>query len=101
MTEAVCDEIGPDRVGVRLAPLTTLNGTVDANPQETYRLPRACWASSAWSICTWPKRTGTTPPDGGELQAGLRDAFPNTLIYAGKYDGERAPAPPSRRAGPT
>ena len=36
VTEAVCSEIGADRVGVRLAPLTTLNGTVDANPQETY-----------------------------------------------------------------
>ena len=34
------------------------------------------------------------------FKQGLRDAFPNTLIYAGKYDGG-APAPPSRRAGPT
>lgn len=36
VTEAVSSEIGAERVGVRLAPLTTLNGTVDANPQETY-----------------------------------------------------------------
>ncbi|MGL5040896.1 MAG: alkene reductase, partial [Aeromonas sp.] len=36
VTEAVNDEIGADRVGVRLAPLTTLNGTVDANPEQTY-----------------------------------------------------------------
>ena len=26
------------------------------------------------------------------FKQGLRDAFPNTLIYAGKYDGERARA---------
>ena len=100
VTEAVCDEIGPDRVGVRLAPLTTLNGTVDANPRRPIWPPRACWASSAWSICTSPKRTGTTPLMAESFKQGLRDAFPNTLIYAGKYDGS-APAPPSRRAGPT
>ena len=40
VTEAVCDEIGPDRVGVRLAPLTTLNGTVDANPRRPIWPPR-------------------------------------------------------------
>lgn len=28
--------IGADKIGVRFAPLTTLNGTVDAHPQETY-----------------------------------------------------------------
>lgn len=32
------------------------------------------------------------PPDAGNFKQGLRDAFPNTLIYAGKYDGERARA---------
>ncbi|MED6321108.1 MAG: alkene reductase, partial [Pseudomonadota bacterium] len=36
VVQAVSEEIGADKVGVRLAPLTTLNGTVDDNPEETY-----------------------------------------------------------------
>lgn len=33
---AMVDAIGADKVGVRLAPFTSLNGTVDATPVETY-----------------------------------------------------------------
>lgn len=38
---AMVEAIGAERVGVRLAPLTTLNGTVDANPEETYEAAAA------------------------------------------------------------
>lgn len=33
---AMSEDIGVDRVGVRLAPFTSLNGTVDTAPVETY-----------------------------------------------------------------
>lgn len=36
VVEAVNEAIGHERVGVRLAPFTSLNGTVDKTPVETY-----------------------------------------------------------------
>lgn len=34
--EAVCNEIGSDRVGLRLSPVTTFNDLHDASPQDTF-----------------------------------------------------------------
>jgi N-ethylmaleimide reductase len=93
VTEAVCDEIGPDRVGVRLAPLTTLNGTVDANPQETYlAAARLLGKLGVVYLHVAEADWDDAPLMAESFKQGLRDAFPNTLIYAGKYDGERARA---------
>lgn len=93
VTSAVIAEIGAERVGVRLAPLTTLNGTVDADPEETYTAAAALLgqlniaylhiAEADWD---------DAPVMRAEFKAALRAAFPNTLIYAGKYDAERARA---------
>ncbi len=38
VVEAMVEAIGADCVGVRLAPFTSLNGTVDATPVETYTM---------------------------------------------------------------
>ena len=93
VTEAVSGEIGPDRVGVRLAPLTTLNGTVDANPQETYlAAARLLGALDVAYLHIAEADWDDAPLMAEGFKQGLRDAFPNTLIYAGKYDGERARA---------
>lgn len=88
---AVGAEIGMDRVGVRLAPLTTLNGTVDANPEETYTAAAALLgqlgvvyvhiAEADWDDAPLMRR---------EFKEALRAAYSGTLIYAGKYDAERA-----------
>lgn len=87
----VCKAIGENKVGVRLAPLTTLNGTVDANPQETYttaakllnkhniaylHIAEADWDDAPEMPVTFKKA--------------LRDNFQGTLIYAGKYNAQRA-----------
>lgn len=91
VTRAVVDAIGAERVGVRLAPLTTLNGAVDANPEETYTaaaalLGRLGIAYLHIAEADWDD----APMMRNEFKQALRQAFPNTLIYAGKYDAERA-----------
>ena len=50
VVHAVSDEIGADKVGVRLAPLTTLNGTVDDKPEETYLAIATLLMSCSWVL---------------------------------------------------
>lgn len=84
---------GKDRVGIRLAPLTTLNGCVDADPETTYtaaatllgklgvgyiHIAEADWDDAPHMPLAFKQR--------------LRDVFPGVLIYAGKYTAERANA---------
>ncbi len=83
------DAIGADRVGVRLAPLTTLNGTVDANPIETYTaaaklLNRHNIAYLHIAEVDWDDAPDTPL----EFKRALRAAFSNVLIYAGRYQPE-------------
>ncbi|AZG15628.1 alkene reductase [Cupriavidus pauculus] len=81
------------RVGIRLAPLTTLNGCVDADPETTYtaaarllgelgvgylHIAEADWEDAPHMPLAFKQR--------------LREVFPGTLIYAGKYTAERADA---------
>lgn len=85
------DAIGADKVGVRLAPLTTLNGTVDANPLETY--PAAAKVLNKHNIAymhiaevDWDD----APETPVEFKRDMRESFSNVLIWAGKYDAEKA-----------
>ncbi|PWJ40897.1 alkene reductase [Sediminitomix flava] len=88
---AVSEAIGKDRVGIRLAPLTTLNGTVDATPEETYLtavkvlndlgITYVHIAEADWE---------DAPLMPIEFKKALREAFKGTLIYAGKYTKEKA-----------
>ena len=79
------------RVGIRLAPLTTLNGCVDDDPETTYlgaanllgelgvgylHIAEADWDDAPLMPVAFKQR--------------LREAFPGVLIYAGKYTAERA-----------
>jgi len=85
------DAIGAEKVGVRLAPLTTLNGTVDANPEETYTAAAALLnkhkivylhiAEADWD---------DAPVMSLEFKQALRSAYQGILIYAGKYSAQRA-----------
>ena len=82
-----------DRVGIRLAPLTTLNGCVDAEPETTYtaaakllgeigvgyiHIAEADWDDAPHMPVAFKQR--------------LRQVYPGTLIYAGKYTADRAQA---------
>ena len=88
---AMSDAIGSEKIGVRLAPLTTLNGTVDDNPTETYTAVAALLnkhniaylhiAEADWD---------DAPVMPTAFKQALRDNFSGVLIYAGKYTVERA-----------
>jgi N-ethylmaleimide reductase len=88
---ALCDAIGADRVGVRLAPLTTLNGTVDANPHQTYvaaaqllnqhKIAYLHIAEADWD---------DAPLMPIDFKNALREAYSGVIIYAGQYDATRA-----------
>lgn len=92
VTQALIEGVGDKaRVGIRLAPLTTLNGCVDADPETTYlaaakllgelgvgyiHIAEADWDDAPLMPIAFKRQ--------------LRDLFPGTLIYAGKYTAERA-----------
>ncbi|PSK94623.1 alkene reductase [Taibaiella chishuiensis] len=91
VTRAVADAIGKERVGVRQAPLTTLMGAVDDNPEETYIAAAKVLndigiayihiAEADWD---------NAPVMPVAFKEAYRQAFKGTLIYAGKYTKARA-----------
>lgn len=88
---AVSEEIGANRVGIRLAPLTTLNGTVDDNPEQTYiAAARALNELGIAYIHIAEADWDDAPLMPVSFKQALRDAFSGTFIYAGKYTKERA-----------
>jgi N-ethylmaleimide reductase len=93
VTEAVIGVAGADRVGVRLAPLTSLNGTVDDTPQATYLAAAKLLADLDVAYLhiaevDW----ADAPPMPVAFKQAIRMIFPNTLIYAGLYDADKAQA---------
>jgi N-ethylmaleimide reductase len=91
VARALVGAAGGGRVGVRLAPLTTLNGCVDANPEETYTAAaRRLGEIGVGYIHIAEADWDDAPPMAVDFRLALRDAYPGVIIYAGKYDGERA-----------
>ncbi|MFA0082870.1 alkene reductase [Vibrio breoganii] len=83
------DAIGANRVGVRLAPLTTLNGTVDANPEHTYTEAAKLLNSHNIAYLHIAEVDWDDAPDTPKaFKLALREAFKNTLIYAGRYKAD-------------
>lgn len=93
VVQAVVAVMGPARVGVRLAPLTTLNGTVDDTPQATYLA-----AAKVLDDCgvAYVHIAEVDWEDAPEMPQAFREAlrmvYRGTLIYAGKYTLEKAQA---------
>lgn len=88
---AVSEEIGAHRIGVRLAPLTTLNGTVDDDPETTYvaaakQLNELGVGYIHIAEADWED----APQMPVAFKQALRDVFDGVMIYAGKYDSTRA-----------
>lgn len=91
VAEAVVAVVGKERVGVRLAPLTTLQGAIDDTPQATYLaaarvLDKIGVAYIHIAEADWD--------DAPEMPAAFKEAlrllYRGTLIYSGKYTLERA-----------
>ncbi|WP_076537656.1 alkene reductase [Shewanella sp. UCD-KL21] len=88
---AMVDAIGADRVGVRLAPLTTLNGTVDANPIETYTAAAALLNKHHIVYLHIAEVDWDDAPDTPvSFKRAMRNAFQGVLIYAGRYNADKA-----------
>ncbi|MCL1065787.1 alkene reductase [Shewanella olleyana] len=88
---AMVDAIGADKVGVRLAPFTSLNGTVDATPVATYTAAAALLNTHN---IVYLHIAEVDWEDAPETPAGfkeaVREAYKGVLIYAGKYDADKA-----------
>jgi N-ethylmaleimide reductase len=79
------------RVGIRLAPLTTLNGCVDADPETTYvAAARLLGEIGVGYLHIAEADWDDAPEMPVDFKRRLRAAFPGLLIYAGKYTAERA-----------
>ena len=88
---AMVAAIGADRVGVRLAPLTTLNGTVDGDPITTYTAAAAQLNKHNIVYLHIAEVDWDDAPDTPvSFKQALREAFKGVLIYAGRYNGEKA-----------
>lgn len=90
VVEAMVDAIGAERVGVRLAPFTSLNGTVDATPVETYTAAAALL--NLYNIVylhiaevDWDD----APETPKAFKTAVREAYQGVLIWAGRYNSER------------
>ncbi|MFT0520190.1 alkene reductase [Pseudomonas faucium] len=79
------------RVGVRLAPLTTLNGCVDADPVATYTAAAKRLGEIGIGYLHIAEADWDDAPDMPvAFKQQLREVFPGVMVYAGKYTGERA-----------
>lgn len=88
---AMVAAIGAEKVGVRLAPLTTLNGTVDDNPEETYSAAAALLNKHKIVYLHIAEADWDDAPEMSlEFKQALRSAYQGVLIYAGKYSAQRA-----------
>jgi len=93
VTTAVADAIGAEKVGVRQAPLTTLMGATDDNPEETYIaaakiLNEIGVAYIHIAEADWED----APVMSVAFKEAYRNAYKGTLIYSGKYTAEKAEA---------
>ncbi|MNO45232.1 N-ethylmaleimide reductase [compost metagenome] len=91
VVEAVTAVVGKERIGVRLAPLTTLQGAVDDTPEATYLgaaklLDEIGVAYIHIAEADWED----APLMPAAFKESLRIIFGGTLIYSGAYTKERA-----------
>lgn len=90
VVSAMVDAIGADRVGVRLAPFTSLNGTVDATPVETYTAAAALLNTlNVVYIHIAEVDWDDAPETPKEFKLAVREVYDGVLIYAGRYNDEK------------
>lgn len=91
VAEAVAAVTGPERLGVRLAPLTTLQGAVDDTPQATYLGAAKVLEDIAVGYIHIAEADWEDAPEmPAAFKEALRLIYGGTLIYAGKYTLSRA-----------
>lgn len=92
VAQALIDGAGDAaRVGIRLAPLTTLNGCVDADPETTYLAAAKLLGDLGIGYLHIAEADWDDAPLMPlAFKQALREAFSGVLIYAGQYTAARA-----------
>ena len=88
---AVSAAIGKERVGIRLAPLTTLMGSRDDTPEATYLAAASVLSEMGIAYIHIAEADWEDAPVmPAAFKEALRIIFHGTLIYSGKYTKARA-----------
>ncbi|MFV0262831.1 MAG: alkene reductase [Kluyvera sp.] len=88
---AVSEAIGKERVGIRLAPLTTLMGSRDDTPEATYLAAASVLSEMGIAYIHIAEADWEDAPVmPAAFKEALRIIFHGTLIYSGKYTKARA-----------
>lgn len=91
VTDAVVSAIGRQRVGVRISPLVTLQGTVDDAPLATYTVAAAQLNRRGIAYLHIAEADWDDAPDmPAAFREALRMSFDGAIISAGRYTQERA-----------
>lgn len=91
VVDAMNDAIGADRVGVRLAPFTSLNGTVDKTPVETYTAAAALLNKLGVVYIHIAEVDWDDAPETPAIfKHAVREVYQGVIIYAGRYDADKA-----------
>lgn len=78
-------------MGVRVAPFTSLNGTVDKTPVETYTAAaRVLNKHNVVYMHIAEVDWDDAPDTPAEFKTAVREAYQGTIIYAGRYNQEKA-----------
>lgn len=88
---AIVEVIGAERVGVRLAPFTSLNGTVDTTPVETYTAAAVLLNTHNIVYLHIAEVDWDDAPETPlSFRQAVRKAYRGVLIYAGRYNAQTA-----------
>ncbi|NRA85603.1 MAG: alkene reductase, partial [Gammaproteobacteria bacterium] len=98
ITEAVADVMGPDKVGVRFAPLFESTdevlvylGLVESNPHQTYITAIELLNNIGFVYLSLAEADWYNAPDlPTDFFAAVRSTFDGVVMYAGKYTPEKA-----------
>ncbi|MEI6894985.1 MAG: alkene reductase [Colwellia sp.] len=88
---ALVAAIGAERVGVRLAPFTSLNGTIDTTPVATYTAAAALLNKHNIAYLHIAEVDWDDAPETPlSFRQTIRATFSGVLIYAGRYNARSA-----------
>lgn len=88
---AVAKVVGPERMGVRLSPLTTAQGAVDATPESTYlAAAKLLDEFGVGYLHIAEVDWDDAPPMPAAFKEALRLMYTGAMIYSGHYDRHKA-----------
>lgn len=92
IAEAVCAELGSDRVGVRISPVNAFNDMHDSDPQALFNSVAACLGEIGPAYLHVVEVSMTGEADRSVDMGEIRRRFPGAYIANGGYDKARGNA---------